>query len=176
MKQVDRANYCPDPRAAYADSPQSIGYSATISAPHMHAHAAVSLLPYLQPDSAVLDIGSGSGYLLAVFHHLVKPTREDGPSEAAQTPSRVIGIEHIDQLVQQSRRNLLDDGLKNAMEKGQIEVVKADGRLGWPPRAPYNAIHVGAASPPSVLETLEAQLAKPGRLFIPVEDPETRQQ
>lgn len=42
---------------------------------------------------------------------------------------------------------------------------------GWPARAPYNAIHVGAASPPSVIDALEAQLAKPGRLFIPVEDP-----
>lgn len=34
MKQVDRANYCPDKRSAYQDSPQPIGYSATISAPH----------------------------------------------------------------------------------------------------------------------------------------------
>lgn len=34
MKQVDRAKYCPDKRGAYQDSPQPIGYSATISAPH----------------------------------------------------------------------------------------------------------------------------------------------
>ena len=36
MKAVDRKNYCTfNP---YVDSPQSIGYGTTISAPHMHAH------------------------------------------------------------------------------------------------------------------------------------------
>lgn len=33
MTSVDRKHYCP--YAPYHDSPQSIGYSATISAPHM---------------------------------------------------------------------------------------------------------------------------------------------
>lgn len=33
MLAVDRSKYCP--YAPYTDSPQSIGYSATISAPHM---------------------------------------------------------------------------------------------------------------------------------------------
>ena len=33
MKQVDRANFCK--YNAYTDSPQSIGYAVTISAPHM---------------------------------------------------------------------------------------------------------------------------------------------
>lgn len=33
MNAVDRKSYCP--YAPYHDSPQSIGYSATISAPHM---------------------------------------------------------------------------------------------------------------------------------------------
>lgn len=195
MKQVDRAHYCPDKRNAYQDSPQTIGYGATISAPHMHAHAAESLLAFLQPGSSVLDVGSGSGYLLSVFHHLIK----------GET-SRVVGIEHIPQLVDLSRENLINDGMDDVLRVGKVEIVHGDGRkgefcarggkkticiarpliviyvrrpstrTGWPNRAPYNAIHVGAASPPSVLSTLEAQLARPGRLFIPVEDPNTRQQ
>ena len=37
MCNVDRKNYCP--YNPYMDSPQSIGSNATISAPHMHAHA-----------------------------------------------------------------------------------------------------------------------------------------
>jgi protein-L-isoaspartate(D-aspartate) O-methyltransferase len=45
--RVDRANYAPS--SPYEDSPQSIGHKATISAPHMHANAADSLLPYLLP-------------------------------------------------------------------------------------------------------------------------------
>ncbi|PWN30154.1 protein-L-isoaspartate O-methyltransferase [Jaminaea rosea] len=172
MAKVDRKAYCPDPRSAYQDSPQTIGYSATISAPHMHAHAAEELLEYLKPDSSVLDVGSGSGYLAALFHHLVKPMPgHEGEVSGAHSGSRVIGIEHIEPLVKQSVENMKTDGLSDAMSKGQIEVVLGDGRKGWPARAPYNAIHVGAASPPSVIDALEAQLAKPGRLFIPVEDP-----
>lgn len=47
-------------------SARRIGYNATISAPHMHAHAAENLLSSL-PDpnmegGAILDVGSGSGY------------------------------------------------------------------------------------------------------------------
>lgn len=37
MRKVDRGNYCDF--SPYLDSPQSIGYGVTISAPHMHAHA-----------------------------------------------------------------------------------------------------------------------------------------
>lgn len=47
---------------ALNDKYRSIGYSATISAPHMHAHATENLLDYLKPGSKVLDVGSGSGY------------------------------------------------------------------------------------------------------------------
>jgi hypothetical protein len=35
MARVDRANYVLDKSSAYMDSPQSIRYDATISAPHM---------------------------------------------------------------------------------------------------------------------------------------------
>jgi len=37
MELVDRKFYAP--HFSYQDSPQGIGYSATISAPHMHAYA-----------------------------------------------------------------------------------------------------------------------------------------
>lgn len=45
------------------DSPQSIGYGVTISAPHMHAHALELLKDQLTPGENALDVGSGSGYL-----------------------------------------------------------------------------------------------------------------
>lgn len=131
MAKVDRKAYCPDPRSAYQDSPQTIGCSATISAPHMHAHAAEELLEYLKPDSSVLDVGSGSGYLAALFHHLVKPMPgHEGEVSGAHSGSRVIGIEHIEPLVKQSVENMKTDGLSDAMSKGQIEVVLGDGRKG----------------------------------------------
>ena len=47
FKLVDRGNYAP--RKAYEDSPQSIGFGATISAPHMHAYA----MEYLQSAASL---------------------------------------------------------------------------------------------------------------------------
>ncbi|TIA92866.1 hypothetical protein E3P99_00421 [Wallemia hederae] len=156
MKKVDRANYVRIKSAAYEDSPQSIGHSATISAPHMHAHATENLLEYLKPGNKVLDVGSGSGYSCAVFHNLVTET------------GKVVGIEHIDQLVESSKENLRRDGLGGALESGAIKMIAGDGRQGSAQEGPYNAIHVGAAAP-EMPTALISQLAKPGRLFVPVE-------
>ena len=44
------------------DSPQSIGFGVTISAPHMHAHALQILAGHLREGSTALDVGCGSGY------------------------------------------------------------------------------------------------------------------
>ncbi|KAF9788314.1 protein-L-isoaspartate O-methyltransferase [Thelephora terrestris] len=160
MKKVDRANYVLDKREAYEDAPQRIGHGATISAPHMHAHASEYLLTYLQPGSKVLDVGSGSGYLTAIFHHLVSPG--DG-----QPAGKVVGIDHISELVDWSVENLKKDGLGPALESSQIEMVVGDGRKGHVAAGPYNCIHVGAAAP-TIPQELIDQLAQPGRLFIPV--------
>ena len=46
MKAVDRGHYCS--YSPYVDSPQSIGFGATISAPHMHAHALELLANHLK--------------------------------------------------------------------------------------------------------------------------------
>lgn len=45
---------------AYMDAPLGIGYSATISAPHMHAYALELMLDRLRPGAKVLDVGSGT--------------------------------------------------------------------------------------------------------------------
>ncbi|KAK7034557.1 hypothetical protein VNI00_012404 [Paramarasmius palmivorus] len=119
-----------------------------------HAYAAEHLLPYLKPGANVLDIGSGSGYLVAVLHHLV-----DG--------GKVVGIEHVEELVDWSISNLKRDGLGDALESGAIKVIAGDGRKGSPSDGPYDAIHVGAAAP-VIPDALVEQLASPGRMFIPV--------
>lgn len=63
MLAVDRCHYTKN--NAYMDAPQSIGYSVTISAPHMHAHALELLKNQLVNGTRALDVGSGSGYLTA---------------------------------------------------------------------------------------------------------------
>ncbi|EPQ52326.1 protein-L-isoaspartate D-aspartate O-methyltransferase [Gloeophyllum trabeum ATCC 11539] len=160
MTKVDRANYVLDKGDAYMDSPQRIGYGATISAPHMHAHAAETLLPFLRPGARVLDVGSGSGYLCAVLFHLV-----DAPGSQGQ--GKVVGIEHVPELVERSTENLRRDGLGRALDEARIEVVAGDGREGYAREGPYDAIHVGAAAP-SMPKKLVEQLKAPGRMFIPV--------
>jgi protein-L-isoaspartate(D-aspartate) O-methyltransferase len=122
----------------------------------MHANACSSLLPYLQPGSRVLDIGSGSGYLTAVLANIV------GPS------GRVIGIDHIQPLVDMANTNMgkSEEG-RRMLDSGQVKFVLGDGRKGWKEGAPYDAIHVGAAAAEHHQELTE-QLKAPGRLFVPV--------
>jgi protein-L-isoaspartate(D-aspartate) O-methyltransferase len=50
-----------------SSSPKPIGSAATISAPHMHAHALELLKDKLKPGNKVLDVGCGSGYLLVIL-------------------------------------------------------------------------------------------------------------
>jgi protein-L-isoaspartate(D-aspartate) O-methyltransferase len=145
---VDRANYAP--KTPYEDSPQSIGHKATISAPHMHAHAVESLLPYVLPETStrtevrdaegdvvagsqgvlkqgvidrprrVLDIGSGSGYLTHLFAELVG---EGGV---------VVGVEHIKELKELGETNLAKSAEGQALLKsGRCRFRLGDGRKGW---------------------------------------------
>ncbi|QSS67526.1 L-isoaspartate O-methyltransferase [Histoplasma capsulatum G186AR] len=161
MLAVDRGYYSPS--SPYEDSPQTIGYAATISAPHMHAHACELLLPYLNRDSRVLDIGSGSGYLTHVFANLI--------TDDASTPSKgiVIGIDHIKALVDMCNTNMAkSQSGRDLLESGKVRFVLGDGRLGYPEGGPYDAIHVGAAAE-MIHPTLIDQLRAPGRMFIPVE-------
>ena len=89
----------------------------------MHAHASEYLLTYLQAGSKVLDVGSGSGYLTAIFHHLVSPGN-------GQSAGKVVGIDHMTELVDWSVGNLKKDELGPALESGQIEMIAGDGRKG----------------------------------------------
>ncbi|GAB7337366.1 hypothetical protein MBLNU457_g2714t1 [Dothideomycetes sp. NU457] len=159
MLSVDRAHYAP--AMPYQDSPQTIGHAATISAPHMHASACESLLPFLKPGARVLDIGSGSGYLTHVLAELVKPG------------GTVVGVEHIQPLVDLANGNTAKSAEgKELLDTGGIVFVKADGRKGWTGKGGelgWDAIHVGAAAAGFHQELID-QLKSPGRLFIPVEE------
>jgi len=137
----------------------------------MHAYAADHLLPFLRPGARVLDIGSGSGYLCAVLHHLVTSYTSALPTDQSATAAvsgYVVGIEHIPELVDWSLQNLKkDERTRRSVESTAIEIHAGDGRLGYPSGGPYDAIHVGAAAP-TIPEPLISQLAAPGRMFIPV--------
>ena len=126
----------------------------------MHANAAESLLPFLNPSARILDIGSGSGYLTAVLANLVGPK------------GKVVGIDHIQGLVDLANKNTAkSESGRQLLESGRVEFVKGDGRLGWKDPGDvgdgWDAIHVGAAAK-EAHPVLVEQLKAPGRLFIPV--------
>lgn len=120
----------------------------------MHAYALEMLQDKLIPGARVLDVGSGSGYLTACMARLVQPG------------GKVIGIEHIPELVQLSIKNISKNG-RSLFDDEILEIVLGDGRSGYPQNGPYDAIHVGAAAPTRPTTLIE-QLKPGGRLVVPV--------
>lgn len=109
MLRVNRAHYCPSP-TPYADTPYSIGHGATISAPHMHAHALMALKDKLVDGARVLDVGSGSGYLTSCIAHMIGPT------------GVVYGVDHMSELVELSKSNIQND-CKELLESGRVKLI-----------------------------------------------------
>ncbi|KAH7373569.1 hypothetical protein KP509_17G063100 [Ceratopteris richardii] len=157
MEQIDRALFVKEKKYAYMDHPSPIGFNATISAPHMHALCLELLQNHLKPGIHALDVGSGTGYLTACFAIMTGPE------------ARVVGVEHIPELVEGSIENVKASKAAPMLESGRLSLHVGDGRLGWPDEAPYDAIHVGAASS-KVPNALLEQLKPGGRMVIPVGD------
>ena len=130
---------------AYDDRPLPIGNRQTISQPYMVALMAEALA--LKGGEKVLEIGTGSGYAAAVV---------------AEIASAVYTIERLAPLAETATDTLKSLGYDN------VHVRCADGTLGWPEAAPFDAIVVTAGAP-TVPETLKQQLKTGGRLVIPVE-------
>jgi protein-L-isoaspartate(D-aspartate) O-methyltransferase len=100
----------------------------------------------LRPEDRVLELGTGSGYQTALL------------CEIAQS---VISIERHAALAQLAQQHLTILGYAN------FQIVVGDGTLGYPPRAPYDAIIVSAAAP-EIPPALIEQLAVGGRMVLPV--------
>jgi protein-L-isoaspartate(D-aspartate) O-methyltransferase len=131
---------------AYHDGPLPIGHGQTISQPYIVA--LMTELLDLKPEDKVLEIGFGCGYQTAVLAALAK---------------KVCAIERLAALFDKGRANLMALGIKN------VTLKHADGSLGWPEEAPFEAILV-AAYGTSVPEALREELAPGGRLVMPVGD------
>ncbi|XP_015430668.1 PREDICTED: protein-L-isoaspartate(D-aspartate) O-methyltransferase-like [Dufourea novaeangliae] len=153
MLAVDRGRYCHEPEP-YIDRPRRIGFNVTISAPHMHAYALSILSDQLFDGAKAMDVGSGSGYLTACMAYMVG------------SRGRVIGIDHIPELIELSIKNVRED-CPHFIKEGRVNFIVGDGRLGQPADGPYNAIHVGAAAE-TLPQQLIDQLAPGGRLICPV--------
>lgn len=147
MRAVPREAFVPEAfqDQAYADGPLPIGSGQTISQPYIVALMCEAMK--LSGDERVLEIGTGSGYAAAVLGHLA---------------ARVDTVERLPELAERAGFQLRQLGME------RVHVHCADGSLGWPESAPYDAIVV-AAGGPLVPASLKAQLAPGGRLVMPVD-------
>ena len=131
--------------SAYNDYPHAIGEGQTISQPYIVA--LMSQLLELKGDEKVLEIGTGSGYQVAVLAEIVK---------------EVYTVEIYESLSKKSEKLLKDLGYQN------IKFKVGDGYYGWEEYAPYDAIIVTCAPdhvPPSLLQQIRED---GGRIVIPV--------
>lgn len=129
---------------AYFDRPLPIGEGQTISQPLMVAIMTEAL--GLKGHERVLEIGTGSGYQAAILAELAK---------------EVYTIERLASLSMRARQSLHKAGCHN------VTLKIGDGTLGWPEKAPFNAIIVTAGAP-KIPTHLQDQLADGGRLAVPV--------
>jgi protein-L-isoaspartate(D-aspartate) O-methyltransferase len=147
LRRLPRDAFVPPGQSARAYENVALGIDCgqTISQPLVVARM-LELLE-LNPADRVLDVGTGSGYHAALLGRLA---------------GEVISVERHPRLSRQAAATLRDLGIAN------VTCVLADGWLGWPQRAPYDAINV-AASPGSRLpRALGRQLAAGGRLVVPL--------
>lgn len=163
MEIVDRGNYVDN--RPYDDTPQSIGFGVTISAPHMHSHALELILPALEKSQSselsVLDVGCGSGYLTATLGRMV-----DAHNPLVGKSGKVYGVDIFPGLIELTKKNINKaDG--DLLEDGTVSVQLADGWKGLPDKSPFDAIHVGAAAH-DFPKNLMMQLKVGGRLIVPV--------
>lgn len=146
MERVPREAFVPQEYyyAAYENRPLSIGFGQTISQPFIVALMAQAL--ELKGEEEVLELGTGSGYEAAILAELAK---------------QVVTVELVPELANSAEQILKKLGYSN------IEVHIAGKTLGWPEKAPYDAIIVSAGAP-SIPQALLEQLKQGGRLVIPV--------
>jgi protein-L-isoaspartate(D-aspartate) O-methyltransferase len=130
MLKVKREDFVPEDNKenAYVDSPLPIPGNATISAPHMHALSLEAL--QLKKGEKFLEVGAGSGILLAYAYEIIK---EKG---------KVFGIELVKETYEFAKANLKKTGY---WEK--VKLVLGDGGLGLPREAPFDKILISAAAP-----------------------------
>lgn len=146
MATIPREEFVPrvSRREAYADRAVTLASGQTVSQPWIVAAILQALA--CEPGGEALEVGTGSGYSAAVLSLLAES---------------VVSIERLPELADLARANLERVGIRN------VEVICADGSVGLPDRAPFNAIAVHAATPSEPQQLLD-QLAPGGRLVAPV--------
>lgn len=133
--------------SAYDDSPLPIPADATISAPHMHAIFLSAA--DLKSGDKVLEIGAGSGILLAYMKELVGPKGE------------VMGVEITPEVYRFAKNNL-----EKARYDKKVQLILGDGSKGVDKKR-FDKIIISATCP-EVPKPLIKQLKAGGMIIAPV--------
>lgn len=153
MRKVPRHAFVPIELQpyAYANIPLPIGLGKTISQPFIVA--LMTDLLDIKADDSVLEVGTGLGYQAAIV---------------AQLARKVYSVEIIEELGQEAKRRLRQQGCSN------VELKIADGYHGWSEHAPFDKVIVTAA-PDLIPPPLIHQLKAGGKMVIPAGLPSTQQ-
>ena len=148
FKKVKRENFMPEnlQYLAYEDIALPLESGATISQPYTIAFMLDLLELKQSKNQKILEIGSGSGYLLALISTIIGK-------------GKIYGIEIIDSLAKKSKEILKKDK--------KILIYNMDGSNGLPDKAPFDRIIV-SASADKIPEHLYNQLKDSGVLVAPV--------
>ena len=149
--EVDRKDFVPEDYAdeAYEDYALPIGFDQTISQPTTVAFMLEQL--HLEKGLKVLDVGSGSGWTSCLLAAIVG---EEGD---------VYAVERVEELLHMGQQNAAQYNFEN------LAFFPSDDALGLPQNGPFDRILVSAAATEDVPQALVDQLAKGGRLVIPVD-------
>ncbi len=147
FSNVPRENFSPYQlrSRSYADTALPIGHGQMISQPYTIALMLSEL--NVRQGQKVLEIGSGSGYVLALLSHLVGKR------------GKVFGMEVIKELFLKSREKLA--GYRN------VRTYHKNGALGLDEEAPFDRVIISAACR-NIPEKLMAQLKVGGIIVAPV--------
>jgi len=132
---------------AYEDTALPIGYGQTISQPYVVARM-IAELRKSRELGKVLEVGTGCGYQAAVL---------------AALATEVYSIERIRELHERARINLRELRLKN------LRLDYGDGGAGLEKAAPFDSIILAAAAP-EMPQALLLQLARGGRMILPLRE------
>lgn len=146
FSKVKREDFIPIEfrESAYEDIPLPIGLGQTISQPYTIAFM-LNLLE-LHDNLKILEIGSGSGYVLALINEISKN-------------SKIFGVEIVKEISEKSKKVLKN--YKN------IKVVHGNGINGLKQKAPLDRILI-SASADEIPEHLYSQLKDNGILVCVV--------
>lgn len=149
FSKIKREDFIPEPykKYAYEDNALPIGFGQTISQPYTIAFM-LSLLK-LKRGSKVLEIGSGSGYVLSLIHEITK--------------SEIYGVEIKESLAKSSKKLL--------SQKKKIKIYNKSGENGLSEKGKFDRILISASCKDSrIVYRLCKQLKNKGILVAPVKN------